>query len=674
MEKEVLMLRLLLVVGLLTLCYAQDLMVYNDTLNPVFKDVSTADAQHKSLVNRKPVFSGATSISFIPDGANTLSFICSNCFNSSYTLQFYVNGGTSGNQKIVITILEKSLQILKIPISSCLEKSFIPSNSWALASCKFSNLSNTALSGISFQSASGPQPQLFLDQITLIAPSVKPIKPTPSISHPLKSSRSRSRSISASPIIKHSPSHSKAPSHSSLPSRSQHKASLSSSLKPSNTPNPSTSISAAPSIHPIICEAKLHWSSSSNGILLNKNPFYIKGVSWFGFETHYVPDGLGSNSISLYRAFTLLSKNNFNSLRIPISLEMVLSNPIDPFSLGTNSNPSGIPAATSKPGSKALDILDQIILYAQGFNILIVLDMHVLQTNGTANPLWYDTKYTEAQMTQGWVTLAQRYKTYWNVFAADLKSNIHGIATWNSGDLSTDWMSASQRISNAILNTGVNWLIFIQGVENVADQQNNVHFWGGNFEGVQKSSGQIILERPEYQDRIVYSPHVFGPSVEAEIQIKSKDKGGSIGSGKNKDYNTRWNIDFGAVPNITGRAVVIGEFGGKNASQDEIWLTTIGEYLIQNNFNSIYYWSLTSDFSGRRGLLDKNWKNEDQELLEWMKKVVASPSVVDCQEKSTKSEGSIVVNTRTRLEEKTSTEIPLVVASERGPGQCLIFN
>ena len=26
------------------------------------------------------------------------------------------------------------------------------------------------------------------------------------------------------------------------------------------------------------------------------------------------------------------------------------------------------------------------------------------------------------------------------------------------------------------------------------------------------------------------------------------------------------------------------------------------------------------------------------------------------------------------LEEKTSTEIPLVVASERGPGQCLTFN
>jgi hypothetical protein len=26
------------------------------------------------------------------------------------------------------------------------------------------------------------------------------------------------------------------------------------------------------------------------------------------------------------------------------------------------------------------------------------------------------------------------------------------------------------------------------------------------------------------------------------------------------------------------------------------------------------------------------------------------------------------------LEEKTSTEIPLVVASERGPGQCPIFN
>ena len=26
------------------------------------------------------------------------------------------------------------------------------------------------------------------------------------------------------------------------------------------------------------------------------------------------------------------------------------------------------------------------------------------------------------------------------------------------------------------------------------------------------------------------------------------------------------------------------------------------------------------------------------------------------------------------LEERTSTETPLVVASERGPGQCLVFN
>ena len=593
--------------------------------------------------------SGNNSISWIPDGAtSTLSFECNNCFNSSFSdIRFYINGGSVGGQNVIVTLQQSGKIVYKSLVSSCLSAKTITANSWSLAQCYLSDLLHgvaTPISVISFQSGDdSKQQKLFLDQIILVYSSS-----SSSSSSESPSTTPKRSTAAASHSSKFSPPPSRSASQSSLPSSSITRSTTRSHLI-------SHTVSSIPTysspLQNIVCSTPHHWSSTSTGIQLNKNPFYIKGVSWFGFETHNVPDGLGSASTTVTQMFTFLSKHNFNSLRIPVSLEMVLSNPTDPLSLDGSSGLS-----KSQTSSRALDILDQIILYAQDFNILIMLDMHVLKTNGTANQLWYDQSYSEEQLTQGWVTLAQRYKNFWNVFAADLKSNIHGTASWGSNITSTDWLLASERIANAILRTDVNWLVFIQGVENATGQKNNMHFWGGNFEGVKKSSGHIVLsDESGFQERVVYSPHVFGPSVSAEIVDKNSkennnnNNGGDGGSG---NMRATWDLDFGNLQNITGRAVVIGEFGGKNATQDRNWGIEMAKYLQEKNINSIYYWSLTSDFTGRRGLLGRDYKTTDDELLNLLSKMVDTPSAVSCTRteksgaKPDDSSTSITITTR----------------------------
>ena len=40
------------------------------------------------------------------------------------------------------------------------------------------------------------------------------------------------------------------------------------------------------------------------------------------------------------------------------------------------------------------------------------------------------------------------------------------ISTWGSGNMSTDWNEAAQRVGNAILEVNSDWLLFIEGIGN----------------------------------------------------------------------------------------------------------------------------------------------------------------------------------------------------------------
>ena len=74
------------------------------------------------------------------------------------------------------------------------------------------------------------------------------------------------------------------------------------------------------------------------------------------------------------------------------------------------------------------------------------------------------------------------YLGCWNVFAADLKNEPHGAASWGDGVLATDWRLAAERIGAAVQETNPRLLIFVEGVErNGVVQPQESCWWGGSI-------------------------------------------------------------------------------------------------------------------------------------------------------------------------------------------------
>ena len=135
-------------------------------------------------------------------------------------------------------------------------------------------------------------------------------------------------------------------------------------------------------------------------------------------------------------------------------------------------------------------------------------DMHRLTGAGSITEVWYDGTYTEQRVIEAWKIIVKRYIGCPNVFAADVKNEPHGSATWGSGNAATDWPAAAQRIGNAILGVNPKLLVFVEGVDHFGGVSS---WWGGSLAGV--PSHPVKLSVP---NKIVYSPHCYGPSVASQ--------------------------------------------------------------------------------------------------------------------------------------------------------------
>ena len=86
----------------------------------------------------------------------------------------------------------------------------------------------------------------------------------------------------------------------------------------------------------------------------------------------------------------------------------------------------------------------------------------------------------------------------------------------NANDLATDWNSAAERIIKHIYSKFPSYsgLFFVEGVgSNAKTSIPNqwAHFWGENVEGIHLNP--IDTGDNEWNKRLVYSPHVYGPDV-----------------------------------------------------------------------------------------------------------------------------------------------------------------
>lgn len=301
--------------------------------------------------------------------------------------------------------------------------------------------------------------------------------------------------------------------------------------------------------------------------------------------------------------FDFLKTNKFNAIRVPLALDNVFNNP----------------AANDWPwnGAKHLDILNSFIDAAAARGILVMLDLHRLYAAQGIPELWYDATWTNAKIKQVIDTLVSRYSTKWNVFAFDVKNEPHGQASWGSGNAQTDWKLAAEDFGNYTLAKGVNWLIFVEGVEtNTAGYTSSFNsYWGENLAGVKNHP--ITLSNME---RLVYSPHAYGPSV--FVQPYHPPNAQNFPS----NLDAVWDDHWGFVKAQTNRAVVLGEWGGHYTGDDKKYQDQMVTYLTSKGMTSNFYWSLNPNSGDTGGILQDDWRTPETAKLAMLATLVPNPT------------------------------------------------
>ncbi|WEK54900.1 MAG: cellulase family glycosylhydrolase [Candidatus Cohnella colombiensis] len=318
----------------------------------------------------------------------------------------------------------------------------------------------------------------------------------------------------------------------------------------------------------------------------NGNPAVFNGINWFGFETsNYAPHGLWQYSLDSF--MDKIKDHGYNLIRLPFSTQMFDSGSM-PNSINTNTNPDLI-------GLTPLQLMDKVIQKAGERGIQVFLDRHRPDSGGQSE-LWYTAQYSEQRWINDWVMLAQHYANNPTVIGADLHNEPHGTASWGTGVLATDWRLASERAGNAILAANPNWLIIVEGISSNVQGETGSYWWGGNLKGVKNYPVRLNVA-----NRVVYSPHDYGPGVSAQTWFND--------SSFPSNMPALWDSYWGYIHKENIAPILAGEFGGRGVdtvSAEGKWQNKLVDYIKDNNLYWTY-WCLNPNSGDTGGLLLDDW-------------------------------------------------------------------
>ncbi|KAK1503302.1 cellulase [Colletotrichum tamarilloi] len=185
----------------------------------------------------------------------------------------------------------------------------------------------------------------------------------------------------------------------------------------------------------------------------------------------------------------------FNSVRLPYSDEMVITDPPIPAEL-VAANPDLI-------GLKALDIFEACVTALTDAGIAVIVNNHITHSTWCcgADPCdahWANDhlgplcriKQTEEDWIQHWEKIMLRLVDNPGVIGVDLRNEVRGVwgtMTWDK------WATAAEKAGNRLLEMNKDWLVIVGGTES-----------GNDLTGVAKRP--VVLDVP---DRVVYSAHVY---------------------------------------------------------------------------------------------------------------------------------------------------------------------
>mmetsp|Transcript_34602 Transcript_34602/g.76054 ORF Transcript_34602/g.76054 Transcript_34602/m.76054 type:complete len:653 (-) Transcript_34602:916-2874(-) len=349
----------------------------------------------------------------------------------------------------------------------------------------------------------------------------------------------------------------------------------------------------------------------------------IKGFNWFGTEgQHAMLYGLEERSLDEYFAFA--ASNGFNAMRLLFNQENVERDPPTPMNDPRDGKITfDWRKSPELRGTTYIKMLQVVSSKAAEHGILILLACHRLRMQypgqslhaewpGDWDGLWFDNYWTENRIIGNWQKLAERgLCAAWNVVAVDLMNEPHG-AGWGRGGRK-DWRLGAQRLGNAVLKACPRWLIFVNGVgypgigaEGDAGPS-GIYQWGEDLVGVH--TAPILLDN---QQKVVYSPHVYGPALFAIIPQYMPPF-----------FNVRqfpdnmeaiWDNHFGFAQAQTGQPVILGETGGTAKGHDEKWVRALVDYLKKRRIG-LFWYCLNPNSDDTKGLLQDDWRTPETAKL-----------------------------------------------------------
>lgn len=371
------------------------------------------------------------------------------------------------------------------------------------------------------------------------------------------------------------------------------------------------------------------WLFTDGKNIVDKNgkKVWITGCNWFGYNTGTNTfDGLWNSQLE--PSVKAIADHGFNLIRVPISAEL-----INQWANGeypkANYNNAYNPALNQM---NSLEIFDYFLKLAEQNGIKVMPDIHSAETNASGHNvnLWYTDKISAEEFMSALEWLAERYKDNDTIVALDLKNEPHGkpnegknAAIWNDSKDENNWKYVAQTAALRVLKKNPNLLIMVEGTEiypmdlnknsdysSTNEKDYYFNWWGGNLRGVK----DYPIELGNYQNKLVYSPHDYGPTVYEQPWFKGDYTFESL----MKDC---WQDNWFYIYKENIAPLLIGEWGGFMREPNLKWMTYMRKLIKDNKLNHTF-WCFNANSGDTGGLVLDDFITWDEEKYEFVKEVL----------------------------------------------------
>ena len=319
-------------------------------------------------------------------------------------------------------------------------------------------------------------------------------------------------------------------------------------------------------------------------------------MNWFGLETcDRAPHGLWSGR-SVADFLAQVKGWGFTALRVPVSPQVLRDG-------GTVANwaQAGDPAYPTSPYQG----LRYFLARAQEAGLYVLLDFHTFRCDLIGGglpgrPFDPSRGYTRDDWFQDLRRMAGLSLEFPNVFGIDLTNEPYEL-TWTNEPYEltwAEWKALAQEGAAQVLAVNPRILVAVEGVGNLSPSGGYPVFWGENLTEATDDLG--------LGDRLLYLPHVFGPSIHAMPYFANPSFP--------RNMPAIWETHFG---HLSGRGLPwgVGEFGGRYEEQDRVWQDAFVNYLLDKGVKVWFYWALNPNSGGTGGLLQDDWRTPVNDKL-----------------------------------------------------------